>query len=63
LYYPLRPVRRFGFTSIELLVVIAIFAILAAILFSVFAQALEKACRAQCASNLKQIATSSLSTK
>ena len=44
-----------AFTLIELLVVIAIIAILAAILFPVFAQAREKARQATCASNLKQI--------
>src|SRR5579862_4353207 len=44
-----------GFTLIELLVVIAIIAILAAILFPVFAQAREKARQASCESNLKQI--------
>jgi prepilin-type N-terminal cleavage/methylation domain-containing protein/prepilin-type processing-associated H-X9-DG protein len=46
-----------GFTLIELLVVIAIIAILAAILFPVFAQAREKARQASCLSNVKQIAT------
>lgn len=44
-----------GFTLIELLVVIAIIAILAAILFPVFAKAREKARQASCLSNLKQI--------
>jgi prepilin-type N-terminal cleavage/methylation domain-containing protein/prepilin-type processing-associated H-X9-DG protein len=44
-----------GFTLIELLVVIAIIAILAAILFPVFARARESARRSQCASNLKQL--------
>jgi prepilin-type N-terminal cleavage/methylation domain-containing protein/prepilin-type processing-associated H-X9-DG protein len=48
-------VRR-GFTLIELLVVIAIIAILAGILFPVFARAREKARQASCCSNLRQIA-------
>jgi prepilin-type N-terminal cleavage/methylation domain-containing protein len=47
---------RSGFTLIELLVVIAIIAILAAILFPVFAQAREKARSASCLSNTKQLA-------
>lgn len=47
--------RKRGFTLIELLVVIAIIAILAAILFPVFARARENARRASCQSNLKQI--------
>jgi prepilin-type N-terminal cleavage/methylation domain-containing protein len=46
--------RRKGFTLIELLVVIAIIAILAAILFPVFAQAREKARQTTCTSNAKQ---------
>jgi len=50
-----RPARRQGFTLIELLVVIAIIAILAAILFPVFARARDKARQASCLSNLKQI--------
>lgn len=47
--------KRRGFTLIELLVVIAIIAILAAILFPVFAQAREAARKTSCTSNLKQV--------
>jgi len=50
-----RRTARIGFTLIELLVVIAIIAILAAILFPVFAQARAKARQAACLSNMKQI--------
>jgi prepilin-type N-terminal cleavage/methylation domain-containing protein/prepilin-type processing-associated H-X9-DG protein len=49
--------RKKGFTLIELLVVIAIIAILAAILFPVFAQAREKARSISCLSNSKQVGT------
>jgi len=55
----LKPPSR-GFTLIELLVVIAIIAILAAILFPVFAQAREKARQATCQSNLKQLGTATM---
>src|SRR5688500_9419459 len=51
----LRRLKANGFTLIELLVVIAIIAILAAILFPVFASARETARKATCQSNLKQI--------
>jgi len=52
--------HRRGFTLIELLVVIAIIAILAAILFPVFARAREKARQASCQSNEKQIMLAAL---
>jgi prepilin-type N-terminal cleavage/methylation domain-containing protein len=48
--------RKSGFTLIELLVVIAIIAILAAILFPVFARAREAARKAKCLNNIKQCA-------
>jgi prepilin-type N-terminal cleavage/methylation domain-containing protein len=52
--------QRRGFTLIELLVVIAIIAILAAILFPVFARARESARRSTCLSNLKQVGTATM---
>jgi prepilin-type N-terminal cleavage/methylation domain-containing protein/prepilin-type processing-associated H-X9-DG protein len=53
----MKPAANRGFTLIELLVVIAIIAILAAILFPVFAQAREKARSISCTSNFRQLGT------
>jgi prepilin-type N-terminal cleavage/methylation domain-containing protein len=55
-----RPASSLGFTLIELLVVIAIIAILAAILFPVFAQAREQARKTTCMSNMKQLSLATL---
>jgi len=52
--------KQKGFTLIELLVVIAIIAILAAILFPVFAKAREKARQSTCTSNIKQLTNAAL---
>ncbi len=52
--------RKAGFTLIELLVAIAIIAILAAILFPVFAKAREKARQTSCLSNRKQVALAAM---
>lgn len=55
--HPAATIKRKGFTLIELLVVIAIIAILAAILFPVFATAKEKAKQITCLANQKQLST------
>lgn len=52
--------RKQGFTLIELLVVIAIIALLAAILFPVFAGAREKARQSSCLSNMRQMMLATL---
>jgi prepilin-type N-terminal cleavage/methylation domain-containing protein len=52
----MKSMKQSGFTLIELLVVIAIIAILAAILFPVFAQAKDAAKKTQSLSNIKQLA-------
>ncbi|HEY3398126.1 MAG TPA: prepilin-type N-terminal cleavage/methylation domain-containing protein [Armatimonadota bacterium] len=52
---PVKPRARCGFTLIELLVVIAVIAILAALLFPVFARARAASLKSVCASNLRQI--------
>jgi prepilin-type N-terminal cleavage/methylation domain-containing protein len=56
IFWAERPIVRRAFTLIELLVVIGLIAVLAALLFPVFAQTRETARRVTCASNMRQIA-------
>jgi prepilin-type N-terminal cleavage/methylation domain-containing protein len=53
----MRMVKKHGFTLIELLVVIAIIAILASVLFPIFANAKERARQQKCLNNLRQLAS------